>query len=41
LWIDKVGKKLIHGLAYGDGDLLRYRSILQRFVAPAFTGAKA
>jgi hypothetical protein len=34
-------KKLIHGLTYGDGDLQHYRSILHRFIAPAFTGAKA
>jgi hypothetical protein len=31
----------MHGLENGDGDLKRYRSILRRFVAPAFAGSQA
>jgi hypothetical protein len=31
----------MRGLDEGDGDLKRYRSILRRFVAPAFASAKA
>jgi hypothetical protein len=30
----------MRGLDDGDGDLKRYRSILRRFVAPAFASAK-
>jgi AcrR family transcriptional regulator len=41
LWLGNVAKMLMRGLEDGDGDLKRYRSILRRFVAPAFTGAKA
>jgi hypothetical protein len=32
---------LMRGLEDGDGDLKRYRSILRRFVAPAFTNTNA
>jgi AcrR family transcriptional regulator len=41
LWMGNVGKILMRGLEEGDGDLKRYRSILRRFVAPAFTTANA
>jgi AcrR family transcriptional regulator len=39
LWIGNVGKMLMRGLDDGDGDLTRYRSILGRFIAPAFANA--
>jgi hypothetical protein len=32
---------VMRGLEDGDGDLTRYRSILRRFVAPAFASSKA
>jgi hypothetical protein len=32
---------VMRGLEDGDGDVRRYRSILRRFVVPAFVGAKA
>jgi hypothetical protein len=32
---------LMRGLADGDGDLTRYRSVLRRFVAPAFASSNA
>jgi AcrR family transcriptional regulator len=38
LWIGNVGKMLMRGLEDGDGDLKRYRSMLRRFLAPAFAG---
>jgi AcrR family transcriptional regulator len=38
LWLRGLGVMLMRGLADGDGDLTRYRSTLQRFVAPAFAG---
>ena len=41
LWIGNVGKMLMRGLDDGDGDLKRYRSILRRFMAPAFASATA
>ena len=41
LWIGNVGKTLMCGLEDGDADIERYRSILRRFVAPAFAGANA
>jgi AcrR family transcriptional regulator len=41
LWLGNVTKMVMRGLEDGDGDLKRYRSILRRFLAPAFTGAKA
>jgi hypothetical protein len=31
----------MRGLEDGDGDLKRYRSILRRFIAPAFASANA
>jgi AcrR family transcriptional regulator len=36
LWTGNVSKLVMRGLEDGDGDLKRYRSILRRFVAPAF-----
>jgi AcrR family transcriptional regulator len=39
LWLGNVTKMVMRGLEDGDGDLKRYRSILRRFVAPAFTSA--
>jgi hypothetical protein len=41
LWLGNVTKMVMRGLEDGDGDLKRYRSILNRYLAPAFTGAKA
>jgi AcrR family transcriptional regulator len=41
LWLGNVTKMVMRGLEDGDGDVKRYRSILRRFVAPAFAGAKA
>jgi AcrR family transcriptional regulator len=41
LWIGNVGTMLMRGLEDGDGDINRYRSILRRFVAPAFAGPNA
>jgi AcrR family transcriptional regulator len=41
LWLGNVAKMLMRGLEDGEGDLKRYRSILRRFVAPAFTNANA
>jgi AcrR family transcriptional regulator len=38
LWLGNVTKMVMRGLEDGDGDVKRYRSILRRFVAPAFTG---
>jgi hypothetical protein len=32
---------VMRGLEDGDGDLKRYRSVLRRFVVPAFASAKA
>ncbi len=40
LWLGNVAKMVMRGLEVGDGDLKRYRSILRRFVAPAFTFEK-
>jgi AcrR family transcriptional regulator len=39
LWIGNVTKMVMRGLEDGDGDLKRYRSILRRFIAPAFASA--
>jgi AcrR family transcriptional regulator len=39
LWLGHVVKMVMRGLDDGEGDLERYRSILRRFVAPAFVGA--
>ena len=41
LWLGDVTKMVMRGLEDGEGDVRRYRSILRRFVVPAFTGAKA
>jgi AcrR family transcriptional regulator len=41
LWLGNVAKMLMRGLEEGDGDLRRYRSVLRRFVAPAFTKTSA
>jgi AcrR family transcriptional regulator len=41
LWLGNLVKILMRGLENGDGDLKRYRSILRRFVAPAFAGSQA
>jgi AcrR family transcriptional regulator len=40
LWVANLSEMVMRGLDDGDGDLKRYRSILRRFVAPAFTKAK-
>jgi AcrR family transcriptional regulator len=40
LWLGDVTKMVMRGLEDGEGDVRRYRSILRRFVVPAFTGAK-
>ncbi len=39
LWVGNVAKMLMRGLEDGDADVKRYRSILRRFVAPAFASA--
>ena len=39
LWLTSLGWMLMRGLEGGDADLARYRSILRRFVAPAFAVA--
>src|ERR1700739_2943931 len=36
LWLGNVAKAVMRGLEDGDGDVNRYRSILRRFIAPAF-----
>jgi AcrR family transcriptional regulator len=36
LWLSSLGWMLLRGLENGDADLARYRSMLRRFVAPAF-----
>jgi AcrR family transcriptional regulator len=41
LWLGNVAKTVMRGLEDGDGDVKRYRSILRRFVAPAFVSAIA
>jgi AcrR family transcriptional regulator len=41
LWLSNVTVMVMRGLEDGDGDVRRYRSILRRFVAPAFASAKA
>jgi hypothetical protein len=41
LWLGNVTTMVMRGLEDGDGDLKRYRSILRRFAAPAFTKAQA
>jgi AcrR family transcriptional regulator len=39
LWLTSVGLMMMRGLRDGDVDVARYRSILRRFVAPAFAGS--
>jgi AcrR family transcriptional regulator len=39
LWLGNVTKLVMRGLEDGEGDVRRYRSILRRFVVPAFAGA--
>ena len=39
LWLGNVTLMVMRGLEDGDGDARRYRSILRRFVVPAFDGA--
>jgi AcrR family transcriptional regulator len=41
LWLGDVTKMVMRGLEDGEGDVRRYRSILRRFVVPAFASAKA
>jgi AcrR family transcriptional regulator len=41
LWLGNVTVMVMRGLEDGDGDIRRYRSILRRFVVPAFASAKA
>jgi AcrR family transcriptional regulator len=41
LWLGNITLMVMRGLEDGDGDLRRYRSILRRFVVPAFTRADA
>src|SRR6201993_5110657 len=41
LWLGNVTVMVMRGLEDGEGDVRRYRSILRRFVVPAFTSAKA
>jgi AcrR family transcriptional regulator len=41
LWLGGITKMVMRGLEDGEGDVRRYRSILRRFVVPAFAGAKA
>jgi AcrR family transcriptional regulator len=36
LWLGNVAKTVMRGLEDGEADVKRYRSILHRFVAPAF-----
>jgi hypothetical protein len=39
LWLGDVTKLVMRGIEDGEGDVRRYRSILRRFVVPAFAGA--
>jgi AcrR family transcriptional regulator len=41
LWLGDVTKMVMRGLEDGEGDVRRYRSILRRFVLPAFVSANA
>jgi AcrR family transcriptional regulator len=41
LWLGNVTLMVMRGLEDGDGDVRRYRSIIRRFVVPAFAGATA
>jgi hypothetical protein len=38
LWLGDVTKLVMRGIEDGEGDVRRYRSILRRFVVPAFAG---
>jgi AcrR family transcriptional regulator len=40
-WLGNVTVMVMRGLEDGEGDVRRYRSILRRFVVPAFASAKA
>jgi AcrR family transcriptional regulator len=39
MWLGNVVKMVMRGLDDGEGDVERYRSILRRFVAPAFVSS--
>jgi AcrR family transcriptional regulator len=41
LWLGGLGTMLMRGLEDGEADVKRYRSILRRFVAPAFASSQA
>jgi AcrR family transcriptional regulator len=41
LWLGNVTLMVMRGLEDGEGDVRRYRSILRRFLVPAFAGATA
>jgi AcrR family transcriptional regulator len=41
LWLGDITKMVMRGLEDGEADVRRYRSILRRFVVPAFIGADA
>ena len=41
LFLGNLTKMVMRGIEDGDGDLKRFRSILRRFVAPAFASANA
>jgi len=41
LWLGDVTKLVMRGLEDGEADVRRYRSILRRFVVPAFAGANS
>jgi AcrR family transcriptional regulator len=41
LWLGNVTLMVMRGLEDGEGDVRRYRSIVRRFVVPAFTRADA
>jgi AcrR family transcriptional regulator len=41
LWLGNVTLMVMRGLEDGEGDVRRYRSILRRFVVPAFASANA
>jgi AcrR family transcriptional regulator len=40
LWLGNVTLMVMRGLEDGDGDVRRYRSILRRFVVPAFASGR-
>jgi len=41
LWLGNLLKMVMRGVEDGEGDLKRYRSIMRRFVAPAFASPNA